>query len=113
MLRVLPGDVATVARALFACPRGERADLLGALFAAAEAADAHRARTGRAHPLWGNGSLSDAAAGHRLAREPHLDLPDYAACMEMIFHRLARGAALDSRALATDIKGHVAASRFP
>ena len=88
MRRVLSGDVTAAARALLAVPPEARRDLLIRLFAAADAADAHRLSTGRAHPHYGTGSLMSAALAHPVAREPFLDDPDYAACMIEVFEAL-------------------------
>ena len=88
MRRVLYGDVTAAARALLAVPVEARGPLLVRLFAEAEAADAHRLRTGRAHPHYGTGSLMSAALGHPVAREPFLDDPGYAACLAEVFEAL-------------------------
>lgn len=88
MRRVLYGDVTAAARALLAVPAKARRPLLTRLFAEAEAADAHRLDTGRAHPLFGTGSLMSAALAHPVAREPFLDDPRYAACMAEVFEAL-------------------------
>jgi len=90
MRRVLHGDVVAAARVLLAAPPPGRARLLARMLKEAEAADAHRRRTGRAHPLWGTGSLMSAASPRRRAREPYLDDPDYAACLAMVFDALVR-----------------------
>ncbi len=88
MRRVLHGDVVAAARALLATSPAQRADLMTRMLAEAEAADAHRQRTGRAHPVWGTGSLMSAALSRPCAREPYLDDPDYAACLLQVFEAL-------------------------
>ena len=88
MRRVLHGDVTAAARALLAAPPAGRAGLLARLLAEAEAADAYRLATGRAHPRWGTGSLMSAALARPVAREPFLDDPDYAACLIQVFAAL-------------------------
>jgi len=88
MRRVLYGDVTAAARALLRVEPAARRPLLLRLFAEAETADAHRLRTGRAHPLFGTGSLMSAALAHPVAREPCLDDPTYAACMAEVFEAL-------------------------
>lgn len=88
MRRVLYGDVRAAARALLAVPEDARGRLLTRLFCEAEAADAHRLQTGRAHPRYGTGSLMSAALTHKVAREPYLDDPAYAACMVEVFEAL-------------------------
>jgi len=71
-----------------AVPEPDRAGLLARLLREADGADAHRLRTGRAHPLWGTGSLMSAARGRALPPEPFCDDPNYAACMAMVFEAL-------------------------
>lgn len=88
MRRVLHGDVSATARALLAVPPEARGALAARLLREAGAADRFRLATGRAHPLWGNGSLMSAAMRYPRAREPYLDDPDYAACMAMLFEAL-------------------------
>ncbi|WP_433989220.1 hypothetical protein SuNHUV7_35510 (plasmid) [Pseudoseohaeicola sp. NH-UV-7] len=56
--------------------------------ALSELADRHRARTGRVHPFWGNGSLMAAARAHPLAPEPDFDNDSYCACMELVLRAL-------------------------
>lgn len=88
MRRVLYGDVTAAARALLAVPPAARGALLARMFDEADAADAHRLRTGRSHPDYGTGSLMSAALAHPVAREPFLDDPAYAACMGQVFRAL-------------------------
>lgn len=93
MRRVLYGDVSNAARVLLRVPEAARARLCARLLAEAEYADRHMRRTGRAHPLWGNGSLMAAARKRMLAPEPGFDDPDYCACFEMVLQALIRRAA--------------------
>ncbi|GGD40686.1 DUF7742 family protein [Sinisalibacter lacisalsi] len=88
MRRVLHGDVSAAARVLLAAPVADRAALVARMLREAEAADRYRLATGRAHPLWGSGSLMSAALARPRAHEPYLDEPDYAACMAMVFEAL-------------------------
>lgn len=89
MRRVLYGDVSAAARALLTAPPGARDRLLARMLTEADAAEVYRRDTGRVHPLWGTGSLMSAALAHAVAPEPHLDDPDYAACMALVFKALA------------------------
>jgi len=92
MRPVVHADVVTAARALLAAPEEARAGLAARLIAEAGAADRWRLRTGRRHPLWGNGTLAAAAHRRALAREPALDDRDYCACLLRVFAALlARG----------------------
>jgi hypothetical protein len=88
MRRVLHGDVSTAARALLAATPGSRAALVARLLREAEAADRFRDASGRAHPIWGNGSLMSAAMAYPRAREPYLDDREYAACLVMVLEGL-------------------------
>lgn len=88
MRPVLHGDVVAAACALLAVPDQARAGLIRKLIAQAELADRHRLRTGRAHPVWGTGSLMSAAMARPRRDEPYLDDKDYAACMAEVFHAL-------------------------
>lgn len=56
-------------------------------------------KTGRCHPLWGNGSLMGAARKRMLAPEPGFDDPEYCRCFEMVLEALiARRAHAPGRA---------------
>jgi len=88
MRPVLHGDVSCAARALFAVPEAMRGLLCRRMIREADCADAHMRRTGRAHPLWGNGSLMSAARKRRLADEPGFDDPGYCQCFEMVLRAL-------------------------
>lgn len=88
MRPVLHGDVVSAARVLLAAGPDRRANLLARMLSEADAADAHRLRTGKAHPVWGTGSLMSAALTRARAKEPYLDDPDYAGCFAMVFDAL-------------------------
>ncbi|OIQ44696.1 MAG: hypothetical protein BM558_06750 [Roseobacter sp. MedPE-SW] len=94
---VLPQDVSSIARALFAEPEQERSILCQKLFDRADLAAVHVAQTRALHPLWGDGSL-DAAARHSmgpLCSEPLWDDLNYIRCLRialaMLDWRLTRG----------------------
>ncbi|SDW28694.1 hypothetical protein SAMN05444358_101413 [Ruegeria halocynthiae] len=90
MRPILHGDISAAARALLVAPPPER-DLLSArMIAEAELADQHVARTGRLHPVYGNGSLMAAARCRPLADEPNFDDPQYCQCFEMVLRKLIR-----------------------
>ena len=82
MRPVLHGDVSAAARALYRMPAPLRAETCARMIAEAEIADRFRARTGQAHPLFGNGSLMGAARKRPLAAEPGFGDADY--CMALI-----------------------------
>jgi len=85
---VLHGDVVAAGRALLAVPAAARPGLLARMLREADLADEHRRATGRAHPVWGGGSLMATAMTRQRAPEPFLDDPDYAACLALIFSAL-------------------------
>ncbi|GAA0286001.1 DUF7742 family protein [Rhodovulum strictum] len=89
MRPVLPGDAVAAARALYARPSTERQAAMSLMLVHAEAADAYRKRFGRAHPVWGNGSLMALAQREALPPEPSLDDPDYCRCLAIVFGTLA------------------------
>jgi serine O-acetyltransferase len=70
MRPILPGDLDAATRVVLRLPPALRPVVIDRLLAEAELADRYRQRTGRLHPLHGNGSLS-AAAG----RWPQAPLP--------------------------------------
>ncbi|HGG06649.1 MAG TPA: hypothetical protein ENK28_14415 [Aliiroseovarius sp.] len=88
MRPVLHGDISASACVLYLVPPAERGRVLRDMLAEADLADQFRRRTGKGHPLWGDGSLMSVALARPYAREPVLDNPDYAACMAMIFEAL-------------------------
>jgi hypothetical protein len=85
---LLHGDVSSAARALLYVPEALRFDLCQRMIREARIADAHVRRTGRLHPLCGNGSLMSAARNRMLADEPGFDDPAYCRCFEMVLRGL-------------------------
>ena len=88
MRPILHGDVSMAARALMQLPDPVRPLRIARLLREAEAADLHRKSTGRAHPVWGNGSLVAAAARFPRAQEPDFDDPEYCRCWMTVFDAL-------------------------
>jgi hypothetical protein len=88
MRPVLHGDVSNAARALLNVPPDLRKGLCARLIREAEQADDHVRRTGRLHPLFGNGSLMSAARKRVLADEPVFDDVDFCKCYQMVLGRL-------------------------
>jgi hypothetical protein len=95
MRPVLHGDVVAAARVLYALPSKCRDGAMAHLLRNADLADRHRQRTGRAHPLWGDGSLMTAALAAAPPPEPRLDDAEYCGCMALVFDALV--GALDPR----------------
>lgn len=90
MRPLLHGDVSAAARVLLTLPPHSRDGYCRRLIAEAEAADRHVLKTGRLHPLFGNGSLMAAARTRPLADEPGFDDPDYCMCFETVLRHLVR-----------------------
>ena len=88
MRPILHGDVTRAARALLRVPARARAALCRRMIAEAELADCHVQSTGRAHPIWGNGSLMAAARRRDLADEPSFDDVGYCQCFETVLQSL-------------------------
>lgn len=78
---VLPGDVSALARVLLRAPAAQRPMLARAVLREARTAARHCARTGRSHPLLGNGTLMAAAMIRPQAPEPYWSDPDYLDCL--------------------------------
>ena len=90
MRAVVHCDLVAAARYLLPLPELARRSACRRLISSTHAADRYRRRTGRAHQLWGDGSLNSAARKHPLAQEPGLWCSDYCACLEMVLHELGR-----------------------
>ncbi|MGB1388911.1 MAG: hypothetical protein ACPG61_08485 [Paracoccaceae bacterium] len=88
MRPVLHGDVSAAARVLYRRPAPMRAETCARMIAEAEIADRFRARTGQAHPLFGNGSLMGAARKRPLAAEPGFDDVEYCRCFGQVLRAL-------------------------
>lgn len=90
MRPVLHGDVSSAARALMSAPRNARAALCARMLAEAELAHRHVAKTGRLHPVHGNGSLMTVARNRPLMDEPSFDDLEYCNCFEVVIQQLIR-----------------------
>lgn len=88
MRALLHGDVTAAARAILLVPDAARRGLCRRMIREAHFAHAYMKRTGRAHRLWGNGSLLGAASLRPMAVEPRLGDAEYCACLEMVFHEI-------------------------
>lgn len=88
MRPVMHGDLTALARHLMALPAPERPTTCAQFIAQADAADRYRKRFGRAHPLWGNGTLMARARRAVLPAEPALGNPDYARCLILVLTAL-------------------------
>ena len=89
MRPVLHGDVVALARLLRCLPSTARRSRMRQVLALAEAADRHRRTTGRAHPLWGNGSVMGVVQRDVSGGEPPLEDTEYCRCLAMVFDMVA------------------------
>jgi len=80
MQRVLHQDVVALARCLLRVPEAGRAAYAARCVEVAFTGDMWRRAVGRAHPLFGDGTLQSACLGLPRGREGALDEPEYAAC---------------------------------
>lgn len=88
VMQVWLGDVSVVARVLLAAPPQSRSWRLERMLAEARSARAHVARSGRAHRLWGDGSLMAVALRRAPPSEPSLANSAFCACLVMVLQRL-------------------------
>jgi len=88
MRPVLHGDIVAAARVLFLLPAAERPAALEDLFRRAAWADDYRRRTGRMHPVWGDGSLMSVALRRDTPPEPPLSDSGYCDCLAQVFEGL-------------------------
>jgi hypothetical protein len=88
MRHLAPSDLTAAARALLPLAPPERPRAMARMIAEAEAADRYRKRAGRAHALWGNGTLEAAARGREIAPQPSLSDTDYLSCLAEVLDAL-------------------------
>ena len=88
MRPVFHGDVVAAARAIYPLASHERSRKLQDLLFKTARANAFRLSTGRAHPMWGDGSLMTAALADNPPPEPNLDNRDYCSCLAQVFEAL-------------------------
>ena len=89
MRPVMHGDLTALARHLLILPPPRRPAACARLMAQADAADRYRKRFGRAHPVWGNGTLMARALATLPPPEPGLQDADYAGCLVLVLTHLA------------------------
>ena len=81
MRPVLHQDLVALARCMLMLPKNTRRRFSERTVAKAFLADAARRSSGKAHPLFGDGTLQSACGTNPMARERFLDDPDYADCL--------------------------------
>lgn len=89
MRPLLHGDIDVAARVLMLLPPEGRGPLIRRIIAEACAADAYRKRHGRAHALWGDGTLM-AALARPCARAPQITA-EYLECQFFVLEALLAG----------------------
>lgn len=85
-------DVVAAARALLAQPAERRPWVLHRMLSEAASADLWRRRTGRMHPVWGDGSLMSVALRRPSRHEPPLSDPAWCRIVADVYLALAQGA---------------------
>lgn len=88
MRPLLHGDVSAAARVLYTLEGEIRELACIEMIDQAEVADEFRERTGRVHPVFGNGSLMSVARKRRLADEPNFGDVEYCRCYEVVLRCL-------------------------
>lgn len=83
-------DLNMAARTLICARVPDRAVMLASLLEQAHVADKYRKRTGRAHPQFGNGTLSDACQQHPRASMPDRCDPQYLGCLAVVINGLLK-----------------------
>ena len=89
MRPVSVADIEFATRAVIAVPECERATMARRLVGQAFEADRFRQKTGRAHPVWGAGSLMSAALAHPQAKRAGCLNDDWLAAMACVLSALA------------------------
>lgn len=81
MRAVLHQDIVSLATSLLAQPTAERSAFAALQLKLTDAADRYRKRFGKAHALYGNGTLSSCCAKMPKELERRLDDAEYAECL--------------------------------
>lgn len=81
-------DLNIAARTLLALAPDQRAGAIARLLICAHIADKYRKKTGRAHALYGNGTLGAACQSHPKRRMPDRCDPAYLECFRIVIHAL-------------------------
>lgn len=82
MRAVLHQDVVALARCLMLVPESGRRGFARRKILLADLADRHRRARGRAHPLFGDGTLSAVLTGLPRARQRPMDQALYGSCFQ-------------------------------
>ena len=90
MRPVALADLEVALCAVLAQPQDQRQKTVGALFAAAHAADLHRQTKGQPHPQFGTGTLMSAALQRPISARPTAYGPEQAEAFIMILNELTR-----------------------
>jgi len=81
-------DLVMLARRLLGLPEATWEGTVRQMLDRAHTADLYRKRTGRAHPLWGNGTLRDAARRYGSPPAPGFDDRSYCTCFGLVLKAL-------------------------
>ena len=89
MRPILPADLDLAARVLMSAPIADRRAVIAQLIAQADIADRYRKKLGKAHPLFGGGSLMAAALRHDHGAPARQCDDHYCACLAEVLSALA------------------------
>lgn len=81
-------DVSALTATLLAAPKEARSDVCAQVLREVDLADRYVRALGTLHPLWGNGTLSSAAAKHPQNTSGCFDDAEFCACFEMVLAHL-------------------------
>lgn len=93
MRPVLVSELDVAVRALLNLPRPERRRRMACILATAQAAERHLAKTGRFHPVHGNGSLASAARRHGVCTARPVCDAEYLDALACVLEGLSKGPA--------------------
>ena len=85
---IFHGDVVAAARVIYPLEPGQRRRKLSEMITMSSWANRFRKQNGRAHPVWGDGSLMTAALANDPPPEPALDNREYCSCLALVFETL-------------------------
>ncbi len=89
MRPVFYSDVVAAARVVLAVPIARQSETCARLLKEAHWADMFTRRLGRPHPIWGGGTLLEAASRHKKAVEPTFDDVAYCEAFGLVLAQLA------------------------
>ena len=90
MRRCLPGDLIEAATLIAASETCDKSAICATLIDQADAAHRYAKRFGRAHPLWGNGSLMARALAETANRRVAQNSEGFLSALALVAHTLSQ-----------------------